>query len=286
MGTETLQGFQLSPQQKHLWLLQQESKIRLSQAVIKIQGKVDLIALQAAMQKIVDRQEILRTNFYRRPGVSIPFQVVRENRKVVWQSIELNDLSQSEVESRILEQLYLEKSAKFSLEHDLLLRLKLLNLNQSCHYLIITLPALCADSQTMNNLAQELSLSYSYCLQQQDFLEDPVQYTQFSEWQNELLTESSEAGLDYWQQQQLEHSDLILPSELKYDINSEINLNRHCFKIQNNLTNKINLLATKYNSSLSNFLLSCWYILIYKLTNITQIRIANLFTARDYEELA
>ncbi|MEL7407802.1 MAG: amino acid adenylation domain-containing protein, partial [Cyanobacteria bacterium J06558_2] len=286
MSAETLQGFQLSPQQKHLWSGQQDNNITLSQAIIEVTGKVDLIVLRAAIQKIVDRQEILRTNFYRKSGVSIPFQVIAETRDVFWQSIELKDVEQQEIELKIAELSDLEKSAQFNLEGGSLFRLKLLNLNDECHYLIITLPALCADSQTINNLLQELSLSYSYSLQGQDFVEEPVQYTQFSEWQNELLTESSKAGQDYWQQQQSINYSLVFPDELIYEHNLAKKLNRYSLKLERELFNQASLIATKYNTSLSNLFLACWYILISKLTKISKINIANIFSARNYEELA
>ncbi|MGL5795817.1 MAG: condensation domain-containing protein, partial [Waterburya sp.] len=201
MKTETLQGFQLSPQQKDIWLLQKNNSIYLSQAVIKIEGRVNLEILQAAVQKVIDRQEILRTNFYQRSGILIPFQVIAENNSPIWNSIDLSNLNEQEIEQKIIELLKLEKSAKFNLEHDSLLRLLLVTLSNNHYYLIVTLPSLCTDSWTINNLVREISQSYSFCLQRQDFIEEPVQYIQFSEWQNELLTEVEETGQEYWQQQ-------------------------------------------------------------------------------------
>ena len=285
MKTETLQGFQLSPQQKRLWLLQQDSQIYLSQAVIEIAGKVDLKLLQLAIQKNIDRQDILRTNFYRRSGISIPFQVIVDSKKIAWQSIDLSYLNKQEIELKLLELLHLEKSANFNLESNSLLRLLLLTLDSYHYYLIITLPSLCADSQTLNNLVQELSQSYSLCLQGKDFLEEPLQYIQFSEWQNELLTEAIETRGDYWQQQLKHREALILPGEIYNNKKLEIKANIYSCQLEKQLIPKINSVISKYNTNLSDFILACWYILIWKLTNKAEITLANLFTGRKYEEL-
>lgn len=286
MTAETLQGFQLSPQQKSLWQLQQNSSIYLSQAVIAIEGIINLKILEEAVQKVIDRQEILRTTFCQRSGMLIPFQVIDENNKITWQSIDHSNLSRSEIEAELAELLSSQKSAQFNLDRDSLLHLLLIKLNNNCYYLIVTLPSLCADSQTINNLVGEISQSYSLCLQEKNFLEEPVQYIQFSEWQNELSTEVAEAEQDYWQQQQSRfRQDLILPGELDKNLDQEIKTDIYSLTIEQELRDKIDFLVVQYNTDISNFLRVCWYILIWKLTNHSEIAIANLFDGRKYEEL-
>jgi thioester reductase-like protein len=285
MKTETLQGFQLSPQQKQLWLLQQNNNIYLSQAVIKIEGRVELENLRSAVKKVIDRQEILRTNFHKQSSISIPFQVIAENNTPIWNSIDLSNLNEGETEPKIIELLELEKSAKFNLERDLLFHLLLITLNDYHHYLVVTIPSLCADSWTINNLVREISQSYSLSLQDRDFIEEPVQYIQFSEWQNELLTELEETKREYWQQQLKSQESLILPHELESNKNSEANFQTYSCQIDERSLNKINLIIAKYNTNIANFLFACWYILIGKLTHKSEIIIANLFNGRKYEEL-
>jgi thioester reductase-like protein len=284
MRTETLQGFQLSPQQKHLWLLQQNNQVYLSQAVILIEGKVDLKVLQEAVDKIIELQEILRTNFYRRSGIAIPFQVINETSKPLWKNIDLSHLKKQEIESKLIELLQLEKTATFNLECDSLVRLLLIKLSEESCYLNVTLPSLCADSWTINNLVREISQNYSFCLQGKDFFEEPLQYIQFSEWQNELLAEDAEAGLSYWQQQQFKNAkNISLLGEI--DLNQYPKIDTISLKIDSKLLNQINLTITQFNTNLFTWLSACWYILIWKLTNQSEITIANLFTGRKYQEL-
>ncbi|HKX31268.1 MAG TPA: amino acid adenylation domain-containing protein, partial [Blastocatellia bacterium] len=78
--------------------------------------------------------------------------------------------------------------------------------------LVLTLPALCADLLTLDRLAAELNRWLSSS-EVDDPADEPIQYLQFSEWQNELLEESvwAEAGR-YWGWFDPERlSDLELP---------------------------------------------------------------------------
>lgn len=283
---ETLQGFQLSPQQKRLWQLQQNGSIYISQAAITIEGIIDLKILEAAVQKVVARQEILRTNFYRQSGVSIPFQVISDNERISWQTIDLSKLSKSKIKLELSELLRAEKSARFNLERGSLIRLLTVCLHKDSHYLIITLPSLCADSQTIDNLVGEISQSYSLYLQKKGFWTEPVQYIQFSEWQNELLTEEAAAGRDYWQQQQATFEQCFtIPGELERTADLETQSNIYSLAIEPQLRDKIDSIVTQYNIDISSLLRTCWYILIWKLTNKSEIAIANLCSGRKYQEL-
>lgn len=62
---QQIQGFHLSPQQKRLWLLQQNSSVYLTNCAILIEGSLQVNILKAALQKVIDRNEILRTSFHK-----------------------------------------------------------------------------------------------------------------------------------------------------------------------------------------------------------------------------
>ena len=65
MSTDNVIGFRLSPQQKHLWLLQEDGYETAyhAQCAILIEGDLDHDLLKAAIHSLVDRHEILRTVF-------------------------------------------------------------------------------------------------------------------------------------------------------------------------------------------------------------------------------
>jgi hypothetical protein len=66
---QAIEGFQLSPQQKRLWQLQQIDTHQpyYAQCTVMVSGDLNLDAFQRAVHHIVDRHEILRTTFQTLP---------------------------------------------------------------------------------------------------------------------------------------------------------------------------------------------------------------------------
>src|ERR1044072_3431353 len=94
MSQDLVQGFRLSPQQKYLWSLQQDSSAYRAQSVIALEGKLNRAALEAALERIVARQEILRTSFEFLPGMKTPVQVVSEETNLDFRTLELGEPQQ------------------------------------------------------------------------------------------------------------------------------------------------------------------------------------------------
>src|SRR3970282_1176727 len=78
MPSARVDGFQLSPSQKRLWLLQQaaDGAACQSQIAALIEGRLERDRLHASLTTVVERHEILRTGFQCPPGMQVPLQVV------------------------------------------------------------------------------------------------------------------------------------------------------------------------------------------------------------------
>src|ERR1041385_5507963 len=74
MSKEIIEGYRLSPQQKHLWLLGQSE--RSATCAVRIDGDLNVDLLRRAIEQAVERVEILRTTFKLLPGMTIPGQVI------------------------------------------------------------------------------------------------------------------------------------------------------------------------------------------------------------------
>ncbi|MFB2976514.1 amino acid adenylation domain-containing protein [Microseira sp. BLCC-F43] len=287
MQTKTISGFRLSPQQKRLWLLQQDGFSTLANCAILLEGNLQAEILKAALQKVVERHEILRTNFRRLPGMKTPVMVVEDRSDTWWRDINLTDCKPEEQAVKVEEILQWERPQRFAFEKGTLLRSTLITLSPEKQILAINLPALCADSWTLNNLVREIGNSYAACLQGEELEDGVVQYVQFSEWQNQLLEdEDAETGKNYWQQQDFSNLDgLKLPFE-----NTSFNKTKFqpgCFtcEISSDVTEKIEALVQKYDISADVFFLACWQILLWRLTGETDIIVGTGCDRREYEEL-
>ncbi|MBW3585328.1 MAG: AMP-binding protein, partial [Cyanobacteria bacterium 0813] len=285
---QTINGFRLSPQQKYLWLLQQDSPAYRIQSAILIEGILQTDNLKKALEKVSDRHEIIRTSFQRKAGLKIPIQVISEPSSVSWNWVNLSEVTPQEQEAKLEEIFQQEKSALFNFERNPAWHLSLITLSSERHILLVSLPALCADSRTLKNLVQEISQCYAACLHGKEITDEVVQYIQFSEWQNELLEDEEAAeGKEYWTGHNFSAlASLRLPFENRL-INAPAQFTPQSFevKLELALLGKVEAIARQYNTSLSTFLLACWKILLWRLIGQSELTVGVAFDGRKYEEL-
>jgi amino acid adenylation domain-containing protein len=288
MQAKIIRGFQLSPQQKRLWQLQKYSSAYFTQFSLFIEGTLQLEILKAALQKNINRQEIYRTNFRCLSGKKTPVMVVEDRIDPLWQDIDLSHWNERQQLDQIEEIFQKKREQYFDLERGALLHCYSLKLSVNKHFLLVFLPALCADTQTIHNLVKEISILYSELLKGEELCyEENMQYLQVSEWQNQLLEdEEASAANEYWCQQKLSALETLkLPLEKKPLKLSEFSLGSVREKIAPEVTAKIASLAQKYDTSLQEVLLVCWQILIWRLTGEPNIILGWKSDRREYEEL-
>ncbi|BAZ54101.1 amino acid adenylation domain protein [Nostoc sp. NIES-4103] len=286
MQTETISGFQLAPQQKRLWNLQQNSSAFCSQARILIKGNLQPEILQTAIEQVVNIHDILRTSFYRPPGVLTPVMVVANQSLFNWKYLDLSDALQEDISSKIQELFWEARQKHQKLSQQSPLCLYLIKLSKIEHILITSLPALCADNRTIKNLINQINQAYKQCVTGNKLSAEYVQYVQFSEWQNQLLEdEDAEEAREYWQQQKINSlSALKLPNE-RQGKSEQFIVDSYQLVISQELSDKISYFAQKYDIKPDVILLACWQILIWRLTGESEIVIGTASDRRDYEEL-
>ncbi|MBD2508875.1 amino acid adenylation domain-containing protein [Nostoc muscorum FACHB-395] len=287
MPTQITQGFRLSPQQKHIWSLQQNNSAYFAQCALLLEGDLKPEVLKAALEQVIIRHGILRTTFHCLPGMKIPVMDVKNSSSIIsWDNIDLSHCEPKEISSKIAELFQTAASLTLDFEQGTLLHISLLTLSTKKHILLISLPSVCADTWTLKNLVTEISNSYSACLQGERISEEVVQYLQFSEWQNQLLTdEDAEAAKQYWHEQLSPLASLKLPFESQPSQPSKFEINCCRLDIPLDVTAKIANLAQKYDTSTAVILLACWQTLIWRLTGQPDIVIGMASDRRDYEEL-
>ncbi|MEQ9551965.1 MAG: condensation domain-containing protein [Coleofasciculus sp. G3-WIS-01] len=202
----SIQGFRLSPQQKHLWLLQQgvnSQPYRVQSAVI-IEGNLNFLLLESALQKVIEKYEILRTNFQALPGMNVPLQVITANRLPILHYHDLTDLNPETQHSQIEALLNEMKQLHFDVEKGAVLDIALVIIAPNKQILLVSLPGMNSDAVSIENFVRETSCFYAADLQNQEWVDQPLQYVDIAEWQNELFAgEEVEVGKKYWQTKDL-----------------------------------------------------------------------------------
>lgn len=257
-----LQGFRVSPQQRHLWLLQQsEGAAYHARCSVLIEGELDVAALKTAVRTVVQRHEILRTFFARTPGVKVPLQVVSEKADFQWR--EENGFSEGQLEE-------IAQDA-WDYEHGPMLRLELVTLTPTRHVLLVALPALCSDAAGLKNLVREIVSELD-----RTAADEITQYIDLAEWQNELFeSDDARTGREFWLMQNLTLPVMRLPFE--HHSASTFKPAVVTIKVDKDLTTKL--------ANTSQFLLACWQVLLWRYFEQPKLIVGTACDGRNYEEL-
>ncbi len=279
--TTTINGYQLSPQQKRLWWLQQQeatSQTYRVQCAVSIEGNINYPTLEKALHKIVAKHEILRTSFQTLKGMDIPLQVIEDETKY---SIIYHDFT-NEVNVKT-DNLFQENE----LSNDNVLNIHVISISPCKHILLIVVPAICLDAISIHNVVSEISEAYTACLNHQELLEQPLQYADIAAWQNELFeAEDGQVARKYWHQKNITNLGFSnLPNEKYSSDRLEFQPKLISVNFNNDTVAKIKHLAKNHNISVSTILLAGWQILLGRLTEQSEINIATCYDGRNYEEL-
>jgi|GEM_PF-3021239 len=277
MSNESIVGYRLSPQQRHLWSLQQLHSSRPFRAhcTILIEGNLDPKVLSDACNYLVNRHEILRTTFHQLDDMSFPVQVIGESAVPIFTEADL---------SAIDEVLAAEQSRTDDLSEGPLVRFWLFKTGTSSHLLLMTLPSLCGDASGLKNLVRDLSRCYAACLHGEELTDEPLPYIVIAEWQNELLEkQDSEAGKTFWSKRY--KPDLIrlkLPfAEPSHEFTPRIST----IEIDRETSAQIASISSSHDCSVSTFLMACWQVLLSRFTGQPDIVVGAASDGRTDDEL-
>jgi amino acid adenylation domain-containing protein/FkbM family methyltransferase len=284
---QVVEGYRLSPQQKQIWLLQQDSQAYNAQCAILIEGELESGGLESALKKIVRKHEILRTTLGHAPGFETPVQVILENIPLPYRKVDLRGEQSGDAEI-VLSRFFREETRHLDLNHNPLARFCLCQLSESKHVLLVSLSSLCADSQTLRNLFKEISRHYAAELEGKELSEKALPYLHFSEWLNELLEEQE--GEETEAQVRRNVPDLTLPLEFNPAGTAESTPRRFspefcALTLDWQTTERIEAISNLYNSSAPSLLLACWQILLWWHTGEQEIITECLFDGRSFDEL-
>jgi len=226
--------------------------------LITIEGELNVKVLRRAVEVVAQRHDALRLTFQRLPGMTIPLQVLSES-KDVW-----SPADQPET-----------------------LHASLTVLSPLQHQLLLTVPALCADERSLQNLTREIGLAYEACLDGREPADEPLHYLTASEWLNELLeSEEAAAGKQYWRERNISAAlELKLPSERTPTAVAEFAPRSLKLWLDDRTTNALSLFAFRENFTIAELLLTGWQLLCRRLTGESDIVIGTYFDGRTDEEL-
>ncbi|HYG64197.1 MAG TPA: amino acid adenylation domain-containing protein, partial [Thermoanaerobaculia bacterium] len=266
---QNLQGFRLSPHQEHLWAFRMADPDAPYVALceVEISGALDRARLAAALARVVERHEILRTSFRQVPGLVLPLQVIEGEAPV-------------ELPGELA-------TTPWDPSQGAPLRAALADLGGSRHSLLLALSALCADARTLSLLVAEIAREYAGGEGGGD-QEGPIQYVDIAEWHASLLeAEESLDGKKHWHRLGfLDGLDAALPFELRGH-RGDGRFEPRTFPLVSDagVMERVEGLARQAGVPPATVLLGAWHVLLRRLTARTGLVVGLSVDGRKFEEM-
>lgn len=289
MTSQMSDAFRLSPKQEHLWSLGQRpgETPYVAQCVVMIEGPLDRHALKESLLRIIEQHEILRTNFRHWAEMAIPVQMISKVQIAWAEPCDLQQVPAQDQQRELQRLIDTSRQAPFDLEQGPVFRALLIQLSPWENQLILTLPALCADGQTLTGLVEQISGCYGNRLQVEEINKQAMQYADVSQWYYDALeAEDAQIGREYWRNQAVsEVGSIALPFEKRAASETGFRPQIFTMEMTDDLNRQIASFERHQDISLPALFLSCWQILLWRLTRQSPLQIGLACNGRNYLEL-
>jgi amino acid adenylation domain-containing protein len=278
----------LSFAQQRLWFLDQlepESAVYNIAKAIRMDGALNVEALQKALDAIVARHEILRTTITAVNGN--PLQVVVESGSVQLCMVDLSAKSDPRRQVDVRRILEAEARRPFNLASHLMLRATLLRLGKDEHVLLLTTHHIASDGWSSRILLKELLTLYSaFSVGNPCPLPDlPIQYADYAVWQRQWLQgEVLERQVSYWKKRLEGVSTLQLTSDRPRPAIQSFRGARQSFSLTKELTKALKKLSQRAEATLFMTLLAAFKTLLFRYTRENDISVGIPVANRTWPE--
>ena len=279
---------EISQIQKQFWVLQNVYKTNTAYnipAVFKTNGIPDIDALEYSVNQVISRHEILRTYFTEQDN-KVYQTILNEDEARI--SLTIVRLFQPFVEDELHDKIMEEIHTVFDLAQWPLLRLKLFRFDEDVTVLTIVFHHIIVDLHSKMVFAEELSEFYnSYkAKHSQEKNNRPLSYQYYADWESGWL--GSEEALrmkSEWKKFiPITPDNLEIPSDFPKPVLNSLAGKRKHFKLGSEHKGRVLNLAERNSVNPFSVLLTAYAIMLYRLTNQTDIIIGVPLTNRRRPE--
>lgn len=281
----------LSFPEERLWLLDQLQPGNLAQNLpftFRLTGTLNRDALQRSLLELLERHESLRSCFIEvegQPARAIATATASLNFEV----IDLRPLPKAEQEQQVQQVIQQEVDRPFNLKAGQLLRVRLLQLGEQEHLLLLLVHHIVFDGWSEGVLFRDLAELYgAFSSNQAPSLPAlPIQYADFATWQRQCLqAEMQHTLLSYWQRQ-LEHGlpAQPLPAARRHPVTFTRRSARQSFRLNSELTQALKKLSRQERTTLFVTLLAAFKVVLHRYTGQSDLFVCTPTANRTRNEL-
>ncbi|MFC5321743.1 amino acid adenylation domain-containing protein, partial [Bradyrhizobium oligotrophicum] len=280
----------LSCAQEALWFLDQVGLVGAAYnmaGALRLEGELDLGALQASLHEIVRRHESLRTRFAIVDGQGA--QIIEDDSAFRCELVDLSVRGDDHVRSEVQRLIHAHGSERFDLQAGPLLRAAVLRLDDREHLLLINVHHIVADGWSVGLLLRELGVAYSARRERRSSRLGPlaVQYADYAIWQRNLLDgHGCDECLDYWRRRLAgAATTLVLPTDRPRPAVQSFAGATSRFVLASDLSEQLRTLARREGATLYMVFLAAFSALLSRYSDQHDILIGSPVTGRSRPEL-
>ena len=268
--------YALSSAQKRLYFLSRLEGPSLTyniSNVLRLEGELDNEKIKDVFHNLVTRHEVLRTTIEIHEDV--PMQVIHESNK--FEVVEL------EAKEQEIDQVIASFIRPFDIEKEFPIRIGLVRVSSTCHFLIVDLNHICTDAVSLNIFMNDFKKLYT----NEKVSKIGLQYKDYSEWQNtseqqNVILKQKEFWLTEFED---EVPVLDLPLDYKRPLAPTSNGKIFKFSLDKETTRKIRKVADQEGVTVYMFLLAIYNVLLAKLGNTKDVVVGTPVLGRDHPAL-
>ena len=288
-GVDRSGDLPLSFAQQRLWFLDQlESGSGYNvPTALRLFGRLDTGALEAALAEIFRRHEALRTVFVEVNGA--PVQRIAAVPQPVLRHVDLRHLPDGERQADALRRSVEEGVTPFDLARGPLARVTLLRVHEEEWVLLFTAHHIVADGWSLGVLTRELSVLYgSFAAGRPSPLADPpVQYGDFAVWQRDWLQGAAlERQLAFWRTQLGGALPVLeLPTDHPRPPTVTYRGGQRTRRLAPELSHHLRALGRRESATPFMTLLAAFKVLLYRHTGVADLVVGSPIASRTRTEL-
>ncbi|MCP5051819.1 MAG: amino acid adenylation domain-containing protein, partial [bacterium] len=278
----------LSSAQRRLYILQQMEPGSIAynglEAII-LEGDFDMSRLEESIGLLMERHETLRTSI--RMVNAEPVQVIHDSGEVDFSVAyyEAEGMEQAAVNQETCRGIMENFVCPFDLSHAPFLRLGLIKLGEDRYVLMFDIHHIITDGFSHEIFVKELMSLYTGIRLPQL----PVQYKDYSEWQNSPRYQTTLANQESWWLSQFQTGDdipvLVLPYDFPRPVVRRFEGDTINFQLSSEETGALRKLATDEGATLYMVLLTLFNILLFKLSSQEDIVVGAPVAGRPHADL-
>jgi len=277
------------PQKRHLLLelLYRNTAINNLSVFLELKGELNFDSFELSVNQILARHEILRTHFL--VGTGMPTFEILQDLRITLPIIDLQNIEKSERKNKARSLAEAEILKPFDLSQAPLIRLKIYKIGDQEFLLLVVIHHTIVDGWSLGVFLKELMEFYHSNITGKS-IEIPdlqIQYYDYAHWQNTKEQQAIlKTSMSYWKNQLGGEIPMLeLPTDHAYSSKHTFEGGTHRFVLSKEITNAIEELSRKEDSTLFMALLSAFYIMLHRYSGQDDLLVGTPIANRNQPEL-